>query len=341
MKRSLPSRRTLALVALLVVGLACSFAFHVALADAEITYDATQVGAGQNPDRVAAAVPSVVDLDHRLAGTPDEDRRPIRRAARDGTFAGNVTPELDIVLDDVNATYAVYEGSYYRWSATPDPETTRFRIEMSPVDAETVLADVARAYEDASPEIRTAIDSGSVTTDEVESGVYRRGDAYYAVTLASPGAVTATLFGGFVGLLLTPVGRGYVAVALGLLAYRYRDRSADRVLTVRRAVAVAALAIPVALVGTALFESGSASRFVRGSTGALVASTGVLAGVLVHRRRWGALVGVTVVVPAMVVAANALALGPVGALFGVVSVLVGFAAGAVPFAYGVVFARDS
>jgi len=341
MQRSLPSRRTLALVALLAVGLTCSFAFHAALADTEITYDATQVGDGASPDRVAAAVPSVADLDRRLADTADENRRPIRRAAREGTFEGNVTPELDVALDDVNATYAVYEGSYYRWNATADPETTHLRVEMSPVDAGTVLADVARPYEDASPETRTAIESGSVTTDEVESGVYRRGDTYYAVTLANPGAVAATIFGGFVGYLLTPVGRGYVAVALGLLAYRRRDRSADRVLTVRRAVAVAALALPVALVGTALFESGSASRFVRGPAGALVVSTGVLAGVLVHRRRWGALVGVTVVVPALVVAANALALGPVGALFGVVSVLVGFVAGAVPFAYGVVFARDS
>ncbi|WP_135829961.1 hypothetical protein [Halorussus halobius] len=341
MQRSVPTRRTLALVGLLVVGVACSFAFHAALAGTEITYDATQVGSGEDPARVAAADSDVVALDRRLDGVPAEDRRPVRRAASDGTFEGNVTPDLDVALDDVEAAYVVYEGSYYRWNRTADAETTFLRIEMARTDAAAVLDDVAEPYGTAPPDVKTAVESGSVTADSVDRGVYRRGDAYYAVAPESGAAVATTLLGGFAGYLLTPVGRGYVAVALGLLAYRYRDPSADRVLTVRRAIAVAALAVPVALVGTALFESGSVSRFVRGPTSSLVVATGVVAGVLVHQRRWARLVGVTVGVVALVVGVNALALGPFGALVSVVSVLVGLAAGVVPLAYGVAFARAS
>ncbi|MFB6109925.1 MAG: hypothetical protein ABEJ60_03500, partial [Halodesulfurarchaeum sp.] len=145
------------------------------------------------------------------------------------------------------------------------------------------------------------------------------------------------LFSGFLGYVLTPVGRGYVAVALGLLAYRYRNPLTDRPLTVRRALGVAAFAVPVAFVGTLVFETGSWSRFVTGPVSALVVASGLVAGVLVHQRRWLALLGFTGLVAALVVGAGVLALGVFGALLGGLAVFVGLLTGVVPLGYGIAF----
>lgn len=336
-----PSVRTLALLALLVVGLACSFAFHaVAASEMQVTYAATAVQPGDDPHRVADAASGVVDLDERLDDESAAVRRPVDRATRTGSFEGNVTPELHTILDGTEADYAVYGGSYYRWNLTVGDETTHVRIRTTPVDAATVLADVSEPYDTAPPEVRTAIDTGSVSGWNVVPGVYRRGDAYYAVAPENDAAVATKLLEAFAGYLLTPVGRGYVAVALGLLAYRYRDPHTDRPLTVRRAAAVAALAVPVSLLGTLLFESGSASRFLTGPASATVVAAGVVAGVFVHRRRWGALVGFTALVAGAALAASAAALGPVGAVFGGVSLVVGLVCGVVPLGFGVAFATE-
>lgn len=337
---SRPSARTVAILGLLVVGVVLSFAFHAAMTDTQVTTTATVVDPGENESRVADASPQIADLNERLRGTSERVRRPIRRAAEDGSFAGNVTPELHIVLDDVEARYVVYEESYYRWNLTADGETTFVRVRMAPADAGRVVANVSTAYESAPPAVQSAIDSGATTGMNVERGVYRRGETYYAVAPESDSALAASLLGGFVGYLLTPVGRGYVAVALGLLAYRYRDPLSDRVLTVRRALAVAGLAVPVALVGTLLFESGSASRFVTGPASALVVASGVVAGVLAHQRRWAALVGFSGLVACLAVGAGIVALGVVGGILGGLALFVGVVTGVVPFAYGVVFGRD-
>lgn len=334
-----PTARTLSIVALLVVGVLCSFAFHGAVAATDVTYAATAVEPGARSDLVVRASTNVTDLDGRLSGVPAPARRPVERAAASGSFEGNVSPELAVALDGPASRYARYDSRYYEWNRTTSEETTHVRIEMRPVAAEAVLENVASPYETAPPAVRAAVDDGSVTGRSVRRGIYRRGDTYYAVAPASEGGSAARVLGAFVGFVLTPVGRGYVAVALGLLAYRYREPLVDRPLTPRRAAAVAAFAVPVAVVGTALFESGALDRFVTGPASAFVVASGLVAGVLARQRRWPALGGVTALVAGLAVGAITLALGPVGLFLGALTLVVGFAAGVVPFAYGVAFGR--
>ena len=336
-----PSLRTIALLGLLVVGLGGSFAFHAAMTDMQVTYTATAVQPGDDPTRVSEASPSVTDLDGRLEGESSEVRRPVEDAVQSGSYSGNVTPELHIILDGMDAKFVVYEESYYRWNATVDGDTTFVRMQMTPAAPKSVLEAVSTPSQSASANVREAIDTGSVTgSNVVERGIYRQDDTYYAVAPENTGAIAANLFEAFLGYVLTPVGRGYVAVGLGLLAYRYRESFADRVLTVRRALVVAALGIPVALVGTALFESGSLTRFLTSPASTFVVSAGVVAGVLTHQQRWGRLAGWTVLVCVLSVGASVLALGAVGVVFGGFRLLVGLVAGAVSLVFGVWFGLD-
>ena len=341
MPPSRPSIRTVAILGLLVVGVLCSFAFHAAVTDMQVTYTATAVEPGENPSRVASAAGQVTDLDDRLRGEAAAVRRPIDQAATNGSFQGNVSPDLYIILDDMAARYVVYESSYYRWNLTTNPETTFVHVQMSPASADAVLANVSASADAASPEVQAAIESGATTGWNVGRGVYRSGETYYAVAPESDGAIAGKLLSGLLGYVLTPVGRGYIAVALGLLAYRYREPLTDRPLTVRRALGVAVLAVPVAVLGALLFESGSASRFVTGPVSALVVSSGVVAGVLVHQRRWLGILGFTGLVAALAVGSGALALGVVGGVLGSVAFLVGLITGVIPLLYGVVFGRQN
>lgn len=337
---TVPSLRTVALFGLLAVGLVGSFAFHAAMTDVQVTYTATTVHPGDDPGRVAHASQSVADLDGRLEGTSSRVRRPVDEAARSGSFTGNVTPELYTTLDGLDAEYVVYGGSYYRWNATVSEDTTFVEIRMTPADQTSVLKAVATPYRAASAGVREVIDTGSVTgRNDVEPGIYRRDDAYYAVAPERTGALAANLVEAFLGYVLTPVGRGFVAVALGILTYRYREPSANRVLTVRRALAVAALGVPIALVGTALFESGTLTRFLTSPANTFVVSAGVVAGVLAHQRRWLRLAGWTALVSVLSVGASVLALGVVGVVFGGFGLLVGLLAGTVPLCFGAWFGR--
>jgi hypothetical protein len=338
---TVPSLRTIALVALLVVGLIGSFAFHAAMTDMQVTYTATPVQPDDDHRGVAHASQSVADLDGRLERKSSEVRRPVETAAQSGSFTGNVTPELYLILDGMDAAYVVYNDSYYRWNTTVTNETTSVEIQMAPTDPRSVLEAVSKPYGTASTPVQEAIDSGSVTgRTMVQSGIYLRGDTYYAVAPENTGALAANLIGAFVGYVLTPVGRGFVAVALGLLASQYRNSFADRVLTVRRALVVAALGIPVALLGTAVFESGSLTRFLTSPASTFVVSAGVVAGVLVHQRRWGRLAGWTALVCVLSVGASVLALGVLGVVFGGFRLLVGLFAGAVSLGFGAWFAQE-
>ncbi|ELZ96713.1 hypothetical protein [Haloferax sulfurifontis] len=337
MPPSRPSIRTLAIFGLLLVGVVCSFAFHAALTDMQVTYTATAVHPEENPSQVADASRHVVDLDERLRGKSAAVRRPIDRAAMNGSFQGNVPPELYILLDDTEATYVIYDGVYYHWNLTANEETTFVRVQMSPATAETVLSNISSSYNTASSQVRSVIESGSTTGWNVERGIYRRGGTYYAVAPESDTAIASKLLGGFLGYVFTPVGRGYVAVALGLLAYHHRNPLEDRFLTVRRALVVTALAVPVALLGTLLFESGSTSRFVTSPVSALVVASGVVAGVLVYQRRWAVLIGFTGLVTGLAVGAGVLTLGVIGGVLGGIAVLVGLITGGIPLLYGIVF----
>lgn len=338
---TLPSLRTAALFALLVVGLVGSFAFHAAMTDMQVTYTATTVQSGDDPGRVMRASQSVATLDGRLDGKSNEVRRPVHQAAQSGSFSGNVTPELYTILDGMDAKYVVYDGSYYRWNTTVNDETTFVDIQTTPTDQAAVLEAVSEPYETASANVQETIDTGSVTgRNMVEPGIYRRANTYYAVAPENTGALAATIVEAFLGYVLTPVGRGFVAVALGLLTYQYRESFTDRVLTVRRAQVVAALGVPVAIVGTALFESGTLTRFVTSPASTFVVSGGVVAGVLVHQRRWGRLVGWTALVCVVSIGVSVLALGVVGVVFGGFRVLIGLFAGSVSLGFGVWFARE-
>jgi hypothetical protein len=337
-----PSARTVAVVLLLVVGLGCSFTFH-AVATGEVTYTATVVEQGEDPDAVADVAPGVADLNERLAGTAPEHSAPVGEAARTGSFAGNVSPELHIVLDDLEDTrFVVYDSQYYDWTLRLDEETTTANITMRPVEATTVYAETAQPVESAPEEIQRAVETGTTTVTGVgvERGLYVADGTYYVVAPESEAAILGRILGAFVGVVLLPVGRGYVAVALGLLALRYREPSVDRPLSPRRAAGVALLSLPVALVATALFESGSLSRFVTGPASALVVATGLLAGALALRREWLRLVGVTVGVGVLAAGAIAAALGVVGLFFGPLAVLLGVVAGVIPFGYGYWFGQS-
>jgi hypothetical protein len=335
-----PSIRTVAVLLLLVVGSALSFAFHATAGRTAITYEATSVEPGSNPELVARATSNVTDLDERLSDTPGRYRQPIRTAAATGGYEGSLSPELYVVIDDLETPYVRYDGRYYAWSLSTDGETTNATIGMRPTDAETVFASVARPASEAPPEVQTAIETGTTTGPIVAPGLYRQDGTYYVVAPENEDALATRLAGTAIGFVLTPVGRGYVAVALGLLAYRYRDPTRDRPLTVRRAVVVATLAVPVALLGTALFESGTASRFVTGPASATVVASGVLAGVLTAQRRWLWLVGTTVGIGLLTTAAMSAVLGPVGLVFGPLAVLLGMVTGVVPFGYGYAFTGE-
>ena len=338
---ALPSLRTAAIVGLLLVGVTLSFAFHATAGDAEITYEATAVEPGEDSGLVARAAPNVTDLDERLSDTPDQYRAPIRTAAATGSFDGTLSPELEIALDDAETPYVWYDGRYYEWTFSTRGETTNATIEMRPTDPESVFAAVARPASEAPPGVRTAIDEGTTNGSGVRSGLYRLDESYYAVAVESEAAAFARFASAIAGFALTPVGRGYAAVGLGLLAYRYREPTRDRLLTARRALAVAALAVPVAFVATALFETGSLSRFVTGPATAAVVASGVVAGVCVAQSRWRSLVGVTVGVGLFATAAITAALGPIGLVFGPLAATLGFVTGLVPFGYGYWFARTA
>lgn len=341
MSPSFLSIRTIAVLLLLVVGSALSFAFHATADGATITYEATAVEPGGNPELVTRATSNVTDLDERLSDTPSQYQQPIRTAAATGTYNGTLSPELHIVIDDIETPYVRYNGSYYAWALSSDGETTNATISMQQTDPETVFTSVARPVSEAPPEVQTAIETGTTTGSIVESGVYRQDGTYYVVAPENEGALATQLAGTFVGFALTPVGRGYVAVALGLLAYRYRDPTRNRLLTVRRAAAIATLAIPISLVGTSLFESGTATRFVTGPMSATVVASGVVAGVLTAQRRWLSLAGVTIGIGLLTTASISAVLGPVGLFFGPLVVFIGIGTGAIPFGYGYAFAQTA
>lgn len=338
MPRSLPAVRTVAVLLLLVTGVGLSFSFHATAGDVRVTYTATAVEPGEQPELVTRAARNVTNLDEQLAGTAARHRQPVRQAAANGSYTGSLDPELHIAVEDIETPYVRYDGRYYRWEISTASETTNATIRMEPVAPETVFEAVARPAGDAPPEVRTAITEGSSTGWTVESGLYRQHGEHYAVAPESDSAVFGQLLNVIAGFALTPVGRAYAAVAIGLLVYRYREPLRDRPLTPRRAAAVAGLAVPVALVGTALFESGSLSRFVTGPASAFVVAAAVVAGVYAARRRWLRLVGVSVGTAVAAVAAFVGALGIIGAVLGPLAVLLGFVTGVVPFGFGYWFA---
>lgn len=337
----MPSRRTVAVVALLVVGVALSFSFHATVGGMQAQYTATPVDQETNATAIASAAANVTDLDARLEGAPDRATTFVDRAIRTGTASGTVPPQLYTVLENVHAPYGAYDGRLYRWSVTTSAgSTTDVTLQMQRVSTQTVVTALAKPYRNASKTVRSAIDEGTVTADTTRLGIYTKDGTDFLVAPTHPGAIVSQLFEGVLGYLFTPVGRGFVAVAVGILAFQYREPTRDRILTPRRAVAVATLAIPVAVVSTLVFETGSLTRLIRQPASAFVVSLGVVAGVYVHRHQWGRLLGVTALAIAIPVVAGAAVLGIVGAIFGILGGVFGLLTGVVSLGYGAVFAVD-
>jgi len=339
MNWSPPSIRTIAVLLLVVVGVVLSFSFHASMDSANVTYTATAVDPGENPDLVTRTARNITNLNDQLAGTATQHQRPIERAAATGSYTGRLDPELDIVIDDIESPYVWYNDQYYTWTISTQSETTNATIRMQPTDPQTVFEAVVRPVADAPPVVKTALKEGTATGLTVESGVYEQNGEHYAVTPENEGAVFAQLAKVFAGFVLTPVGRAYAAVGIGLLGYRFHEPTRDRPLTGRRAIAVSALAIPVALLGTILFESGSPSRFVTGPMSAFIVAVGTAAGVFAARRQWLRLVGVSIGTVLIAISAFAAALGIAGILFALLPLGVGFTAGIVPFGYGYWFTQ--
>lgn len=243
------------------------------------------------------------------------------------------------MIDDIESRYVWYNDRYYSWAVSTESGTTNATIRMQPTDPAAVFETIVRPVDDAPPEVRTAIAEGSATGLTVAAGVYQSNGEYYVVAPESEGAVLGQLAKVFGGYVLTPVGRGYAAVGIGLLMYRFREPMRDRPLTPRRALAFPALAILVALTGTLLFETGSLSRFVTGPMSAFVVAAGSVAGVFAARRQWLRLVGATSGTALVAIAAFVAALGVVGAIFGVLAVVLGVTTGIVPFGYGYWFTQ--
>lgn len=313
------------------------------MAGAQLTYTATPVEPGDDPARIVNVSTNVSNLDTRLADLNQQTTRPIVQASQTGSFEGNVTPQLASVLEALPSQvvqYTIYNGSYYQWNTTVNDDGTSARIRMDPINATSVLDAVAKPYDTAPTDVQTAIETGSVESGSINAGVYQRGSSYYTVAAEDESALTARVLGAGVGYVLTPVGRGFIAVAVGILYYRYQSPSDNRVLTVPRAVAVAALSIPITVVLTALEQSPSLTRFITDPASAFVVSASVIAGVLIHQRRWAALIGTTVGVAVLVLGANVLANGLAGIIFGLGFLVLGFIAGGISLVYGVVFGQE-
>ncbi|MFB6177130.1 MAG: hypothetical protein ABEI99_08325 [Halobaculum sp.] len=341
MRSTLPTGRTVAIGLLVLVGVGCLFPFSATVAGFSLTVKATVVNPATDAGTVANASSDVVNLDRRL-DTPiiDGPVKSVAEAARTGSYNGTVEPPVRTELDGIDAQYAVYNGSYYRWNWTTRTNGDGVRLRMEPVNGTTVADDVATSYAEASPAAQRAIRTGSASTEKLPTGVIVRNGTYYALTPASFGQFVGIVLKSAVSYLLSLVGPGYLAVGLGLVAVRYRDPK-PRPVTPRRAVAVAAVAVPVGIIVAATAVSGSLAFYlIYPGVGSVVAG-GFVAGVFAYRAQWLLLVVFTALVVALGVAVSFLAGGVGGLLFGVIGLVVGVLAGVLPFVYGVVFAADT
>ena len=317
-------RRAAAALALAVVGAALVAAFGFALSGGlpEFTYAAQQVDPETDAGVVANASDEILNLDRKAARNPGM-RPAFETAARRGVFEGtyrspNHTGDLYLFADDADATYAVYEGRYYRWNSTTRPENDFVRVRLDPVSAETVMDDLAVPYAEASSATRRVVrnETSRPASTPNESVVVRNG-TYYAVDVESEASVFARLLAA-VGLFVASVpGRAYLGCGFALTALL---RSGDCFpLGARRALGAAAWVLPMSLALT-VFSSGSAVlNYVVIPGVATVVALGLPLGALLRRwrrRRVAAIVAgvwLGVLVLAGVVAST---LGVLGTLLG-------------------------
>lgn len=333
-------RRAVAVLALVVVGLAASLAVAFALSGGlpQFEYTAREVDPAADPGAVANASAEVRNLDREVARTPEIEPA-IETAADRGVYEGSVgsrnhTSELYLLADDVRAEYAVYEDRYYRWNSTTRPEDDYVRIRLAPATSRTVVDDLAVPFADASPASKRLIrnrTTGGVGTPN-ESLVVRNG-TYYAVTSKSETSVFAKLLATLSLFVLSVPGRAYLGCGLALAAF---VRSGDPYpLGTTRSLAAVGLVLPVSW-ALATFWSGSAlvNYGVIPAVAGLVA-LGLPLGVLLRRwrlRRVAAVVGGGLVAVAV---AGGLAAGVPGAVVAVLGFALVAVAGLplVPYGY--------
>lgn len=332
--------RLVAVLLLLIIGGSLSFAFHAAASDAKINWETTAVEPGEKSELVTRATSKATNLNEQLSHTPSEYHHPIRTAAETGSYSGDLSPEIYIVIEDIDSPFVWYNGSYYRWSIYTDRQTTNASLSMEYTEPTSVFDSISQQVSEASPDVQSVIKSGTTTATMIDSGLYRQNGTYHVVAPENRNAIGSQLVESLIGFVLTPVGRGYLAVALGLLGYQYREPTQRDILTVSRATLIAASAIPIAVGITLLFESGSLTRFVTGPVSATVVAAGVIAGVLTSHRTWLPLIGLTIGLGVLTTVIISTVLGPVGLLFGPLVAILGIITGIVPFGYGYWFAHS-
>ncbi|RDZ34749.1 MULTISPECIES: hypothetical protein [unclassified Haloferax] len=340
-----PRKRLAAVVALLLVGIALSQSFAVATSTSslESTYGAEEVTADSPPGLVASYDPDVVNLAATVNETP-QLREPVATAARTGRYDGDIEPEAYMTLSDVNedAEFAVYDGRYYRFSLNVSGDPVRATIELEPTDWETVSTAVSTPAANASADVREAIDGGTVTNSTfVVPGVYERGGAHYLVHPANEGEILGNFLALVGGFLFNPIGWAYTVAGLGLLgAFRVRRRA--RPLDRRTAVLVVPGTLAAMWLGTTLTNTGSLGmRYVLIPGIGVVTAFGLFAGFCIRRGSWKSLVGWSVALAAVVVAADAVAIGLVGTIFGTLGLVVGWFGSLLLVPYGYALASDS
>lgn len=340
MHRLLPTARSASIGLLVLIGIGCLLSFNATVAGLGLTAEATAVDPAADAGTVATASSDVANLDRRLDDpVVDAPVESVAEAARSGSYEGSMDPAVQAEINGLDARYAVYEGSYYRWNGTTSTESGDVRLGMEPVDATTVVNDVATPYEEASPAAKRVIRTGSSSVDELPTGVFVRDGTYYAITPVSTGEVASVVLRGAASYLLSLVGPGYLAVGIGLAVVRLRSPG-SRPVTPRRAAAVASAAVPIGIAVAAASVSGPPVLYlIYPGVGSAVAA-GFVAGVFARRSQWLALAGVTALVGGLGVVGSFVAGGVGGALVGAVGVVVAVVAGALPFVYGVVFASD-
>ena len=283
------NRRVVAVFALVVVGTILSLAYGFALSGAvpSVDYDAREVDPETDSGAVANASSEVLNLDHEIAHTPGIESA-IETAAERGVYEGtyespNQTPDLYTFADDAYEKYAVYEGQYYRWNSTTRPENDYVRIRMDPMSAETVMADIAVPYSEASPASKRLIRNQTLnsTTPPDENIVVRNG-TYYTISPRSETSVLARLLTALSLFVVSVPGQAYLGSGLALSAFLRSGESHPLGLT--RSLAAVALVLPVSWM-LATLSSGSAliNYGVIPAVAALVA-LGLPFGVLLRQR---------------------------------------------------------
>ncbi|ELZ83229.1 hypothetical protein C453_14526 [Haloferax elongans ATCC BAA-1513] len=337
-----PRKRLVAVGALLLVGFALSQSFSVATGF-QTTFVAEAADDETPPSLVAEYDSDIVNLDSRVESVP-QLREPVETAVETGSFDGTIASEAHITLSDVNedASFAVYDGRYYRFSLTVSDDPVGATIQLSPTDWQTVANATATPAEQTDGDLRTVLEKGTVTNNSfVRPGLYDREGTYLLVRPENEGSMLKQMFASFGGLFVDPLGTAYTVAGLGL-AVAIRNRRTPRPLTRRAALAVVPGTVLFSWLSTLVFGSGSlAMRAVLLPGIAAVASFGLFAGLCLRRRAWKSLVAGSALLVGLVIVADVATLGILGAAFGALGLVAGWVGSLVLAVYGYVFAADA